>query len=58
MKGLVAIEELPGQPAVIHGVRHVFAQPVFLDRWPERGYQDKGDFHQPGHVALFSSQIA
>jgi G3E family GTPase len=34
MKGLVAIEELPGRPAVIHGVRHVVSQPDFLDRWP------------------------
>ncbi len=34
MKGLVAIEEMPGQPAVIHGVRHVVSPPVWLDRWP------------------------
>jgi len=34
LKGLVDIEEMPGQPAVIHGVQHVFAPPVFLDRWP------------------------
>ena len=23
-----------GRPALIHGVRHVFAAPVWLDRWP------------------------
>jgi G3E family GTPase len=34
MKGLVAIEEMPGQPAVVHGVQHVFSPPEFLDRWP------------------------
>jgi G3E family GTPase len=34
MKGLVDIEEMPGQPAVIHGVQHVFAPPEFLDCWP------------------------
>jgi G3E family GTPase len=34
LKGLVAIEEMPGQPAVIHGVRHVVSPPEFLDRWP------------------------
>jgi G3E family GTPase len=34
MKGLVNIEEMPGQPAVIHGVQHVFAPPDFLERWP------------------------
>jgi G3E family GTPase len=34
MKGLVDIAEMPGQPAVIHGVRHVISKPEFLDRWP------------------------
>lgn len=34
VKGLVHIEEMPGRPAVIHGVQHVFAPPEFLDRWP------------------------
>jgi G3E family GTPase len=34
LKGLVALEEMPGQPAVIHGVRHVISPPEFLDRWP------------------------
>ena len=34
LKGLVAIEEMPGQPALIHGVRHVVSVPRFLDAWP------------------------
>ena len=34
LKGLVAIAEMPGRPAVIHGVRHVVSAPEFLDRWP------------------------
>jgi len=34
LKGLVAIAEMPGRPAVIHGVRHVVSPPEFLDRWP------------------------
>jgi G3E family GTPase len=34
LKGIANIEELPGQPAVIHGVQHVFSPPEFLDRWP------------------------
>lgn len=34
LKGLVSIEEMPGRPAVIHGVRHVVSPPDFLDRWP------------------------
>ena len=34
MKGLISIEELPGRPAVVHGVQHVFSPPEFLERWP------------------------
>jgi G3E family GTPase len=34
VKGLIGIEELPDQPAVIHGVRHVFSAPEFLPTWP------------------------
>jgi G3E family GTPase len=34
LKGLVAIEEMQGRPAVIHGVRHVVSPPDFLHRWP------------------------
>jgi G3E family GTPase len=34
LKGLVAIGEMPGRPAVIHGVRHVVNPPEFLGRWP------------------------
>lgn len=36
MKGLVGLEEMPGHPAMIHGVHHVFSAPEFLDRWPGR----------------------
>jgi G3E family GTPase len=34
LKGIVDIAESPGQPAVIHGVQHVFHPPGFLERWP------------------------
>jgi G3E family GTPase len=34
VKGLVEIAEMPGRPAVIHGVQHVFSPPEFLERWP------------------------
>jgi G3E family GTPase len=34
VKGLVDLAEMPGQPALIHGVQHVFAAPEFLPRWP------------------------
>jgi G3E family GTPase len=38
VKGLVHIEEMPGRPAVIHGVQHVFSPPEFLDRWPSANH--------------------
>ena len=34
VKGIVAVAENPGQPAVIHGVQHVYHPPVWLERWP------------------------
>lgn len=34
LKGLVDVAEMPGQPALIHGVQHVFAPPEFLASWP------------------------
>ncbi len=33
MKGIVNIDGLPG-PVVIHGVQHIFHQPVILQTWP------------------------
>jgi G3E family GTPase len=41
MKGLVAIEEMPGRPAVVHGVRHVFSAPDFLERWPSEDQETR-----------------
>ncbi|MGH7155299.1 MAG: GTP-binding protein, partial [Acetobacteraceae bacterium] len=34
LKGLVAVEEMPGRPAVIHAVQHAVAEPEWLERWP------------------------
>jgi G3E family GTPase len=34
LKGIVDIAESPNQPAVIHGVQHVFHPPAWLERWP------------------------
>ena len=34
LKGLIRIAEHPHQPAVIHGVQHVFHPPRWLDAWP------------------------
>jgi G3E family GTPase len=36
VKGLVDVAEMPGQPALIQGVRHVFAAPEWLSRWPSK----------------------
>jgi G3E family GTPase len=34
LKGIVNVAESAGQPAVIHGVQHVFHPPAWLERWP------------------------
>jgi G3E family GTPase len=34
LKGIVNVLESPDQPAVIHGVQHVFHPPSWLARWP------------------------
>ena len=35
LKGIVNTADRPGQPLVIHGVQHVFHEPVWLDAWPD-----------------------
>jgi G3E family GTPase len=34
VKAIVAIEERPNQPVVLHGVQHLFHPPVLLPEWP------------------------
>lgn len=34
LKGIVNVAETPGEPAVIHGVQHVYHAPQWLERWP------------------------
>jgi G3E family GTPase len=34
LKGIVNVAESPQQPAVIHGVQHVFHAPTWLRHWP------------------------
>jgi G3E family GTPase len=34
VKGLVQVAEMPNQPALVHGVQHVFAAPEWLEAWP------------------------
>ena len=35
LKGIVDVAEMPGRPAVIHGVQHVLAEPDWLAAWPD-----------------------
>ncbi|MEX2453638.1 MAG: GTP-binding protein, partial [Rhodospirillaceae bacterium] len=35
VKGIVHLKEKPETPVVIHGVQHVFHEPVWLDAWPD-----------------------
>ena len=35
LKGVVDTVERPGHPLVIHGVQHVFHNPIYLEAWPD-----------------------
>ncbi len=41
VKGLLNIAERPGQPAVLHGVQHIFHPVVWLDQWPSDDHRSK-----------------
>ena len=57
LKGLVEIDEMPGQPAVIHGVRHVVSPPDFLDRWPSADKTTRIVFITKGVPRHFVSRL-
>jgi G3E family GTPase len=57
LKGLVSIEEMPGQPAVIHGVQHVFSPPAFLDRWPSADHATRMVFIAQGVPRHFPARL-
>ena len=57
MKGLVSIAEMPGQPAAIHGVRHVVSTPAFLDRWPSTDTRTRIVFITKGVPQYFVSRL-
>lgn len=57
LKGLVAIEEMPGRPAVIHGVRHVVSPPDFLDQWPSEDERTRMVFIAKGIPRYFVSRL-
>src|SRR3984957_20499012 len=41
VKAIVAIEERPGQPVVLHGVQHLFHPPVLLPEWPSADHRTR-----------------
>ena len=57
VKGLVHIEEMPDQPAVIHGVQHVFALPEFLQRWPSPDHTTRLVFITQGVPRYFPARL-
>ena len=52
-----AIEEMPGRPAVIHGVRHVVSPPEFLDRWPSEDERTRIVFITKGVPRHFVARL-
>ena len=57
VKGLVDIAEMPGRPAVIHGVQHVFSPPEFLDRWPSSDHTTRLVFITRGVPRHFPARL-
>jgi G3E family GTPase len=57
LKGLVAIEEMPRRPAVIHGVRHVVSPPDFLNGWPDEDERTRIVFIAEGVPRYFVSRL-
>ncbi|MBV9553998.1 MAG: GTP-binding protein [Alphaproteobacteria bacterium] len=41
VKAIVAIEDRPGQPVVLHGVQHLFHPPVLLPAWPSDDHRTR-----------------
>jgi G3E family GTPase len=41
IKAIVAIDERPGQPVVLHGVQHLFHPPVLLPEWPSDDHRTR-----------------
>ncbi len=35
VKGIINVADEPDRPCVIHGVQHIFHEPVWLDAWPD-----------------------
>lgn len=56
MKGVIALDDDPQRPLVIHGVQHVFHPPVRLDAWPDSDRSTRIVFIvkdlDPGHLRV------
>ncbi len=57
LKGLVNIEEMPEQPAVIHGVQHVVSPPQFLEHWPSADHSTRIVFITQGVPRHFPARL-
>lgn len=41
MKGIVNVSDRPGRPLIMHGVQHIFHEPVWLEHWPDDNHQTR-----------------
>ena len=41
IKGIVNTVDRPGKPMVIHGVQHIFHDPIWLEDWPDEDHRTK-----------------
>ena len=41
IKGIVNTVDRPGRPMVIHGVQHIFHDPIWLEDWPDGDHRTK-----------------
>ncbi len=57
LKGLVNVAEMPGQPALIHGVQHIFAPPEFLAGWPSDDHTTRLVFITQGVPPHFPARL-
>lgn len=57
VKGLVDVAEMPGRPALIQGVRHVFSAPDWLERWPSDDHRTRIVFIAEAMPRHFPSRL-
>jgi len=57
VKGLVQLTEMVDQPALIHGVQHIFAAPEFLPRWPSEDHRTRIVFIVQGVPRHFPARL-